>query len=420
MKLLFLADVSGGTAHVGDEAMLEANLSLFRRLFPGCQTSVAAGPGWDGNRLRAEAVERLQFSRHSAAEREALLDSLTTAPDRNHAAVNAALSCDALIISGGGNLSSSWPYYVYERIAMARLAASRGTPVILLGQTLGPNLQPRERALVSELLRLSVWIGIRETYSYALALELGAEAARLSYQLDDAVFLEAEKAPEGLLKDAARPWIAVTVHPLGDASIHHPAITPLVTALRTLARNADADLVFLPHVEFREPGGMLNDGVFGEVIQRALYNNPPLRIAPVLSAPQTLWLTQQASMVISTRYHPLVFGLAGAVPCLGIWTDEYTRRKLQGALIHAGRPEDGLSLEEAMAGGLTAKVMAMWQSRAAIKEGLQTRVQQWRHDESGRTSQLAAKLQPMPSETQEEVSSAVPRWLPRLRLFGQR
>ena len=51
-KLLFLADVYGPSSpHVGDEAMLEANVSLFRRLLPGCDIDVAAGPGWDGIRL---------------------------------------------------------------------------------------------------------------------------------------------------------------------------------------------------------------------------------------------------------------------------------------------------------------------------------------------------------------------------------
>jgi polysaccharide pyruvyl transferase WcaK-like protein len=33
-----------------------------------------------------------------------------------------------------------------------------------------------------------------------------------------------------------------------------------------------------------------------------------------LSARQVRWLTGQAALVVSTRYHPVVFGLAAGVP----------------------------------------------------------------------------------------------------------
>src|SRR4029079_256221 len=61
MKILFLADVSGQASHVGDEAMLEANIRLFRRLLPHCSIEVAAGSEWDGSRLEVKAVQRLEF-----------------------------------------------------------------------------------------------------------------------------------------------------------------------------------------------------------------------------------------------------------------------------------------------------------------------------------------------------------------------
>jgi hypothetical protein len=49
-------------------------------------------------------------------------------------------------------------------------------------------------------------------------------------------------------------------------------------------------------------------------------------------------------------------------------------RKLQGALIHAGRPGDAMPLEEALSGGLTAKALKLWLSRASVREELQRRV----------------------------------------------
>jgi len=395
MKLLFLADVSGSTAHVGDEAMLEANLSLFRRLLPGCVIEVAAGPGWDAGPLAVRTVQRLEFSQSSEDEREALLEVVSNG-ELAHPAIDAALSCDALVISGGGNLSRSWPHYIYERLAMARLAVSRGVPVFLLGQTLGPQFRPRERILVAELLRSAAWVGVRETYSYALALELGIDRNLLSYQVDDAAFLTPEAIPQEILEGfgltGKRPFIAVTVHPIGDASISNPVVAKFAAALKSIAREAEADLVFLPHVKFYEQVDTPNDGSFGEAIGRALFANPPLGIAPVFSAAQTLWLTQQAALVISTRYHPLVFALAAGVPTVGVWSDEYTRWKLQGALIHAGRPTDALPLEEALDGRLVSKAIELWRSRDSMREERLSCVDAWLQAEEARFAKLQCCL----------------------------
>jgi polysaccharide pyruvyl transferase WcaK-like protein len=392
-QLLFLADVYGPSSpHVGDEAMLETNVSLFRRLLPGCDISVAAGPGWNGDRLGARALPRMEFPAASEAERDALLQVPHPALESAYPAASAALSCDALIISGGGNLCSRWPHLLYERLAMARLAASKGIPVITLGQTLGPELGARDRELLAELLKISVWTGLRETYSYSLALELGADPETLSYQVDDATFLTPLPARTNGLMVSDRPWIVVTVHPVGEPRGGNAVIARLAASLRTIANTAEAELVFLPHVNFPKESGAIGDGVFGQAIEQALNGDPPIHILPVLPAAQTMWLTQQASLVISTRYHSLVFALAGAVPAVGLWTDEYTRRKLQGALIHAGRLGDAMSLEEALAGGLTTKALQLWQARALLKEELRSRVTTWRRDEEIRFVKLGCRV----------------------------
>lgn len=397
MKLLFLADVSGRVAHVGDEAMLEANIALFRRLLPSCSIEVAAGPGWDGSRLGVHAVSRLEFPRDSEAARVAMLEM----PDAAHPAVRAALGCDALIISGGGNLCSSWPHHIYERLAMARIAASRGVPVIVLGQTLGPALQPRERTLVAELLQLAAWIGVRETHSHTLALELGTDVAKLSHQLDDAAFLTPVRVPADELEKmglaGSDPWIAVTAHPFGELTVRNPVVAEFASSLRAIAHATGAALVFVPHVRFEEPGATPDDAEFGTMIARALYCNPPMRIAPVLPSPQALWLTQRASLVISTRYHPLVFASAGGVPALGIWNDEYTRVKLEGALAHAERPEDAMPIGKMLAGSLAAKAINLWHSRAMMKEQLEERAQIWRANEEARATKLRDLLQQLPA-----------------------
>ena len=64
------------------------------------------------------------------------------------------------------------------------------------------------------------------------------------------------------------------------------------------------------------------------------------------------WLIQQSSLVVSTRYHPIVFATACAFPSLAIYSDEYTHIKLRGTL----RPSDlqcrCMSVAEAEQGAL--------------------------------------------------------------------
>jgi polysaccharide pyruvyl transferase WcaK-like protein len=364
MKLLFLADVSGEVAHIGDEAMLEANLGLFRELLPEAEMVVASGPEWSGGGAGTRTVARLQFSAESERAREALLAAVTAGQSDAGGLFETLRQASLLVISGGGNLSSSWPEHLYERVAMARSAAAAGIPILLIGQTLGPELTRRQRELLKELLQLAAFIGVRETYSYALALEIGAPPDRLHYQCDDAAFLQPSKPSAERLADLPleSPFVAITFHPLGEPSTHNPLIRELAGSLRRLVSATGARLVFIPHVAAASPGGILPDAAFGTALARAMYGNPPMPIGPILPPAEAMWVTQQARLVISSRYHPLVFAQAGNIPSIGLFSDEYTRRKLTGALIHSRVPERAMSLPAAVAGDLVSLATELWES----------------------------------------------------------
>src|SRR6185369_8615273 len=108
--LVLLADVGGDSFHVGDEAMLAANIEALRRDDPAVNVTV--------------------IGRSSEAQRPA-----TAAATLDRAA--------ALFVSGGGNLSSSWPELLQQRIAWMREAWRREIPIVTGGQTIGPSLAAR-------------------------------------------------------------------------------------------------------------------------------------------------------------------------------------------------------------------------------------------------------------------------------------
>src|SRR5699024_9719630 len=113
---------------------------------------------------------------------------------------------DAVVIGGGGSLTSRYGWLLDERLATALVARSLGLPVVLSGQSLGPELTPADRGSVRELLELCTLVGVRDAHSARLARELCPTHPALVHTLDDAVGLglpatdgESGEAPEASL-----------------------------------------------------------------------------------------------------------------------------------------------------------------------------------------------------------------------------
>ena len=71
-------------------------------------------------------------------------------------------------------------------------------------------------------------------------------------------------------------------------------------------------------------------------------------------------------MVVSSRYHPVVFAVPAGVPTIGIPVDGYTGVKLSGALGNFG--QNGLlGVDELLAGRGAALVKRLWADRDVIR-----------------------------------------------------
>ena len=305
-------------------------------------------------------------------------------------AIERIAAADALWISGGGNLRSTWPEHIWERTALLRIAGCFSKPALITGQTLGPELNARERELLGELLPRAAFVGVRERPSLGQALSLGVPLERLYYQLDDAVFMTPK--PVVLDWDSGQPWIAVTLAPFEGS------LEAMARELANVARATGAPLVFVPHVNAPPEHSHRSDQAFAERIAAELARlSTPARVLPVFTAEEVYWLTGQASMVISSRYHPVVFGLAWGKPVLGVYTDEYTRIKIRGALAHAGRAEQwSLPLHVGLAGGLSRKAIELWSERQADRTYLASLHETWKQQEQERWSRLIRALEGKP------------------------
>lgn len=362
-RLLVVADLGGpATFHAGDEAMAAADVALLRRLLPGVRlTLVSSDPVHTAAAYGCAAVAPVGFAAcEDEAARRALLDATPSA-----AALTAAAAADAVVLAGGGNLSAAWPEHLYERLAVARAAARAGTPLIVLGQSLGPQLDPRQAVTLAEILRSALLVGLRDMSSAALALRLGVEPGRVLVQADDALLLPARRPaaiPSGL--DPERPWVAVTVHPFGP--VDDPAVQALAAQLGDAATAHGASLVLVPHA-FEHVG---SDGASDLDMAAALAGATGGTVLRPGDAGEAVWAAQAASAVVSTRYHPLVFAGPGAVPALALPSDDYTAAKALGALAVTGTAQWALGLPAAIAGALRPALAEVLDRRAELSAWL--------------------------------------------------
>ncbi len=381
LSLVIVADVGADPFHVGDEAMLVANLAALRRQEPALRVTVigrnAAGVGerYGVKALAAPAVSSLTegWCPREVAE---VLDG-----------------AGGLFLSGGGNLSSSWPDLLRQRLLLLREARRRGLPVVTGGQTIGPDLAAGERSALAEVLAGVACLGVRETPSAALALRLGVPPDRLQYQPDDAFFLAGRvPAAEETSRLPDEPYVAVTLDPAFAAERARKGLQALAAQLAGFVAESGLRVVFVPH---EGPLGSLgdDDGRAGLALRELLRGEGVgCALSPVMPPEETVWVTQRAALVVSSRYHPLVFATAAAVPCLGIYSDAYTRIKLQGALAHVGMETWCLSETAASGGGLGAALPRLWDRREELRETMERAREPLRVQEELRWRRLPALL----------------------------
>ena len=366
--IVVLADVGGEEFHLGDQAMLDANLAMLAEQLPESEVTVLG---------RASTLDEV---RHAASR------------------------ADAVFVSGGGNLSSTWPHLLDQRIAVIESAAAAGVPVVTGGQTIGPVIDEPRRSRLADALSTVAVLGVREEPSARLALELGVPADRLARQVDDAFWLEGvEPDDPELQRLAAEGFVCVTLDGSYADARARAGLQSIAAQVAVLAVRLDLPVLAVPHVgRVGERAGYDADTA-GRFVALASLAGARARAVAVLTVPEAAWLHRRASLTVSSRYHPLVFGTAAGVPCVGIARDEYTTIKLAGALAHVGEERWVQTSDAAEAGGLIAMAEARF-GEGAADDRRATVLHRIATEDEARRARLVEVLRG--TETLRRVSSA--------------
>ena len=351
MHFVAIGDIGvvDGMLHVGDEAMFEALVLELRAR--GVDRITAISSNVDDTRARygVEAVEGFGFTGDREANERLLAGGVSGAIRE------AVEQADAVVVAGGGNMTSIWPSHVYARAALGRLAASDGVPFVVSGQTIGPQLYERDAELVSEMLASSALFGVRERDSLALVSSLGTTPF---LNADDASFLADLTTTREPLPLMPYALVSLSTH----TAAHDKAafVTAMAELLDEVARHTA--VVFSAHWAPLD-GPPRGDELMHERVRSAM--TQPSGVVRVRDSATSAALARGAELVVSSRYHPVVFAVSGGVPAIGVPVDDYTTTKLTGALGNFGQTSllpisqlsDGADL-----------FFDVWQARALIRE----------------------------------------------------
>jgi polysaccharide pyruvyl transferase CsaB len=273
-----------GEHNLGDDALLEV---LLGQLPVGCRPLVTA---------HDQALVRERFG-------------VETTDRRRLKGVLAALGrCDALVLGGGSLLQDATSFRSLLYYGALMLAArTRGKPVLLWGQGLGPLRRRRSRLLVRGLLPLATASSWRDQASAEQAREWGV-GARVG---SDPVWAL-----------SARVWngrggpIVVCFRPVRQ--LDAAAWRPYLQALEGLAVAADREVLWLPFHQDQDRGllaDLSRQGLVGPALAACS------RELEVATPQEAMDAFAQAGLVLAMRLHGLILAALAGSPCAALSYD---------------------------------------------------------------------------------------------------
>ena len=380
-KIVLLGDLGADHEyHAGDEAMAEAAVDELGTRLELEVVALSGHPRSTRERYGWTVVPRIGFGENCPTDdhREERLAQVVAAAggDANALAwadpawevIRAVAAVDGVLISGGGNLSSTWPEHIYERAALARVAAVFTKPLVVSGQTFGPHLTARHGELLAQTLTSAALVGAREGASRAIAARLGVAPERATWTVDDAAYLD----DAGAWEPPVEAYVAATFAPHSGLLGAETYVELLARLVAGTVRLTGLDVVLVPHHgstrnDTRSIDVALHDAIrdaAGDVAAR-------IHSLPILPARATAAAARGAQLVLSSRYHPAVFALDAAVPTIGIATDVYTSTKIGGAMDNYGAGAFTLPAASLLLSQAEEAVSQAWQERESIRAALQ-------------------------------------------------
>jgi hypothetical protein len=236
---------------------------------------------------------------------------------------------DFLLITGSGTLNDRYwkgPALIWT-IAML-IANARETPVILLGQQIGPIKQISARFLIGRALRKAKFVGIRDRKSKDTAISLGVQPNKIFFTGDEGLYLNTatEDAVNEFIRISNIPprFIAVQFR-IDENCPLREYISWFISTVDRIASRLNASIVFFPFSYSK----LDDDRNACKLIEKGLAN-PSFMVEARDSASLIKGILARADLAIGVANHFCVFAVSVGVPTVGLFNTSYMGQKLSG------------------------------------------------------------------------------------------
>lgn len=369
MRVAVLGDIGQEIYHVGDEAMTHAvghelarrghtpvyltrDLAHTRRHFGDVEVaaSLPFPQALDGRLRYLAHIEDLLDGR----------DHTLGGDDQIHALIATLQDVDALVVAGGGNMSSRYGWLLHERLAALAVAHALGRPSFVTGQTVGPVLASPDRHAAQRHLSQALGVAARESSTLALLAQL-VDPHRVHAVCDDAQFLAGVPVPGGWRPAAPHvPGAVVATFAPSSLGYADELLPGVAAALDRLGDELGVPVLLVPHMA--TPGAGDGDEAVHRRLAQAM--NHEVQVLPIEHALIAARRAREASVVITSRYHPAVFATEGGASVVSLAPDAYSRVRMEGALANWGLPE-GLVVDTVRRGADAVDAVATASASAA-------------------------------------------------------
>jgi polysaccharide pyruvyl transferase WcaK-like protein len=237
---------------------------------------------------------------------------------------------DRVHFTGGGNLTSLFAHWVYYSFFIIFIAWLYKKEIILTSQTIGP-FSGIDRILVPLFLNMPRTILLREVSHSSSLLKYGILRPKVGGMVDSAYTLS-KKSKYILPRKKTSLRIGVSIH--SWMGYEQKIAKTTLDVLDRLSKSKKIEVVMIPHlidkthregwdIDFMNKlSRKLPKGI---LITNLIYDKLIGTSSELASTIK--FLTSEVDLLISSRYHGLVFALSENVPCIAFSTDKYYKLK---------------------------------------------------------------------------------------------
>nr|BCB22795.1 polysaccharide pyruvyl transferase family protein [Erysipelothrix tonsillarum] len=258
---------------------------------------------------------------------------------------------DKLVICGGGNISTIYPNYVKNILAIASVFEFKKKKVELRPQSIGPFNGKFERKNISQLKKLitisDVFL-IRDEASYDLVDSLfdNSVSKRTTLIEDDAWWLESKNPKIDTIDKVLEEnkLVCLSIRPFKlDTGEQKDRIVNWFVELDKKLIELGYTPIYIP-ISYISNNDEYQDNMFlkGKVSEKSIFLNDLCEVSSL--RPENIkFLVSKCKLSIGLSYHFNVFSISQNIPTISLYYDEYYKIKNGGLLSFKGNLDNLLN-----------------------------------------------------------------------------